>query len=188
MSVCVGVWGGGGKGVHFFCSWVWVSAFMDVVGKSVCNTVRVCECMCGCLYVCGGGGGVHFFCSEVWVSVFICVCKSVCNAYCECMCWCPGRGGGLGGSGGVWRSCVSVHTCTSSLVFLPSSFQHGLKIECMLQYVAGYPGIFSHGCILWGQAGCDDQIQRPDLNRLAHGLSDLSQDLSEGWAALLWSL
>ena len=30
---------------------------MDVVGKSVCNTVRVCECMCGCLYVCGGGGG-----------------------------------------------------------------------------------------------------------------------------------
>ena len=65
------------------------------------------------------------FCSEVWVSVLICVCKSVCNAYCEFMCWCKG-----GGSGGWWwRSCVSVHTCISSLVFLPSSFQRGLKIK-----------------------------------------------------------
>ena len=112
----------------------------------------------------------------------------------------------VSGGGGGGGSCVSVHTCISSLVFLPSSFQHGLKIECMLQYVAGYPGIFSHSCTLWGQAGrddlgtfshrckpwgqaCrDDLIQSPDLNRLAHDLSNLSQDLSEGWAALLWSL
>ena len=126
----------------------------------------------------------------------------------------------VSGGGGGGGSCVSV----AHMHFFTSSFQHGLKIECMLQYVAGYPGIFSHRCILWGQAGhddlgivshsctlwgqagrddlgtfshrckpwgqaCrDDLIQSPDLNRLAHDLSNLSQDLSEGWAALLWSL
>ena len=98
---------------------------MDVVCKSVCNTVRVCECMCGCLYVCGAGGGGGCTSSvQKSGSVFLYVCVRVCAVLTVSVC----VGVGVVGVGvGVEELCECAHmhffTCLSS-VFIPAWFEN----------------------------------------------------------------